>query len=121
MAKQGPKRHLDPSLLTRRQVLQRFGMVGPSSLVMGALNSWDLMGAPAGPRPVLEGMQPDTRVIVLGAGMSGLVVGYELGKLGYDYRILEARERVGGLTWTVPPWRLAHGARRRRAAGVSVR
>ena len=101
MAKQGPKRHLDPSLLTRRQVLQRFGMVGPSSLVMGALNSWDLMGAPAGPRPVLEGMQPDTRVIVLGAGMSGLVVGYELGKLGYDYRILEARERVGGLMWTV--------------------
>jgi monoamine oxidase len=40
-------------------------------------------------------------VIVIGAGISGLVVGYELGKLGYDFRILEARDRVGGLAWTV--------------------
>ncbi len=69
--------------------------------MMGAMNAWDLMGQPAGPRPVLQGMQPDTRVIVLGAGISGLVVGYELGKLGYDYRINEARDWVGGLAWTV--------------------
>ena len=87
--------------MTRRQVLQRFGMIGTSSLMMGAMNAWDLMGQPAGPRPVLQGMQPDTRVIVLGAGISGLVVGYELGKLGYDYRIHEARDWVGGLAWTV--------------------
>ena len=40
-------------------------------------------------------------MLVLGAGVSGLVVAYELGKLGYDYRILEARDRVGGLAWTV--------------------
>ena len=40
-------------------------------------------------------------MLVLGAGVSGLVVGYELGKLGYDFRILEARDRVGGLAWTV--------------------
>ena len=41
------------------------------------------------------------KVLVLGAGLSGLVVGYELGKLGYDYQMLEARDRVGGLQWTV--------------------
>jgi len=29
------------------------------------------------------------------------VVGYELGKLGYDYQVLEAREWVGGLCWTI--------------------
>ena len=40
-------------------------------------------------------------MLILGAGVSGLVVGYELGKLGYDFRILEARDRVGGLAWTV--------------------
>jgi len=34
-------------------------------------------------------------VIVIMAGISGLVVGYELGKLGYDFRTLEARDRVG--------------------------
>jgi monoamine oxidase len=49
----------------------------------------------------LQGRQLDTRVIVLGAGISGLTVGYELGKLDYDYRILEARDSVGGLCWTV--------------------
>ena len=87
--------------MTRRQVLERFGAIGGSSLVMGAMNTWGLMGATAGPRPVLGGRAPGTRVIVLGAGLSGLTVGYELGKLGYDYRILEARDWVGGLTWTV--------------------
>ena len=40
-------------------------------------------------------------MLVLGAGLSGLVTGYELGKLGYDYQVLEARDRVGGLSWTV--------------------
>ena len=30
-----------------------------------------------------------------------MVVGYELGKLGYDYQVLEARDRVGGLQWAV--------------------
>ena len=89
------------SLMTRRQVLQRFGAVGGSSLVMGAMNTWGLMGAPSGPRPALQGRPPGTRVIILGAGLSGLTVGHELGKLGYDYRILEARDRVGGLMWTV--------------------
>jgi monoamine oxidase len=46
-------------------------------------------------------MQPDTRVVILGGGLSGLTVGYELGKLGYNYQVLEARDWVGGLCWTV--------------------
>ena len=87
--------------MTRRQLLQRLGMVGGSSFVMSVMNSWELLGQPSGRRPVLRGNQADTRVIILGAGMSGLVAGYELGKLGYDYRILEARDRVGGLNWTI--------------------
>ena len=89
------------SPVTRRRVLQTFGSVGGSSLVMGAMNAWGLMGVPAGTRPILQGRAPGTRVVVLGAGVSGLTVGYELGKLGYDYQILEARDWVGGLCWTV--------------------
>ena len=68
--------------------------------MMGAMNVWGLMGA-SRPRPVLTGKPPGTRVIVLGAGIAGLTVGYELGKLDYDYQILEARDWVGGLMWTV--------------------
>jgi monoamine oxidase len=87
--------------LTRRSFLEQFGLVGGSTLVMSAMRSWDLMAAQAGPRPVLSGRPNGTRVIVLGAGVSGMTVGYELGKLGYQVRILEARDRVGGVNWTI--------------------
>lgn len=86
--------------VTRRRFLEQLGVVGGSSLVMTAMTSWDLMAGQAGERPKLTG-RSKARVVVLGAGVSGLVVGYELGKLGYDYRILEARDRVGGLCWSV--------------------
>jgi len=86
---------------TRRDFLERFGVVGGTALVMSAMNSWELLGAQAGPRPVLTGRPNGTKVIVLGAGMAGLTVAYELGKLGYDYRLLEARDRVGGVNWTI--------------------
>jgi monoamine oxidase len=95
------KRPSESQVITRRQLLQRFGMIGGSSMVMGAMNAWDLMAAPAGPRPRLRATRADATVVVLGAGVSGLVTAYELGKLGYDCRILEARDRVGGLNWTV--------------------
>jgi len=87
--------------LTRRRFLGHLGAVGGSSLVMTAMSSWDLMAGAAGQRPALEGRPRAAKVIVIGAGISGLVVGYELGKLGYDFRILEARGRVGGLAWTI--------------------
>jgi len=87
--------------LTRRTFLEQFGLVGGSTLVMSAMRSWELMANQAGPRPVLSGRSEGTRVIVLGAGVSGMTVGYELGKLGYNVRILEARDRVGGVNWTL--------------------
>jgi monoamine oxidase len=92
------------SLLTRRHVLKWFGALGGSSLMLGTMSAWDLRAQPIPSRPRF-GARSDraqaTRVIVLGAGVSGMVVGYELNKLGYDYRILEARGRVGGLNWSV--------------------
>jgi len=86
--------------LTRRGFLEQFGLVGGSALVMSAMRSWDLM-AQAGPRPMLSGRANGTKVIVLGAGVSGLTTAYELGKLGYNVSILEARDRVGGVNWTL--------------------
>ena len=86
--------------LSRRTFLEQFGLVGGSTLAITAMRSWDLM-AQAGPRPVLSGRPNGTRVVVLGAGVSGLTVGYELTKLGYNVTILEARDRVGGVNFTV--------------------
>jgi monoamine oxidase len=95
-----PARGSRPAL-TRRRFLGHLGAVGGSSLVMTAMTSWDLMAGQAGERPQLTGRPRDAKVIVIGAGVSGLVTAYELGKLGYTVRILEARDRVGGLAWTI--------------------
>ncbi|WP_445399516.1 flavin monoamine oxidase family protein [Streptomyces sp. LE64] len=45
--------------------------------------------------------QAGKKVLILGAGIAGLAAAYELGKAGYDCRILEAKNRVGGRSWTV--------------------
>lgn len=96
------ERHrLSPPALTRRRFLEQLGAVGGSSLVFSTLSSWDLMAGAAGQKPGLTGKPAKSKVLVLGGGLSGMVVAYELGKLGYDYQLLEARERVGGLQWAV--------------------
>jgi monoamine oxidase len=42
-----------------------------------------------------------TQVAIVGAGFAGLTAARELTKHGIDVRVLEARDRVGGRTWTV--------------------
>lgn len=39
-------------------------------------------------------------VVVVGAGVAGLVTARELGACGHRVRVLEARDRIGGRTWT---------------------
>jgi monoamine oxidase len=41
------------------------------------------------------------KVVVLGAGIAGLVSAYEMGKAGFQCTVLEARERPGGRAWTI--------------------
>lgn len=44
--------------------------------------------------------QPPKKVIVLGAGMAGLVAAYELKRQGHEVVVLEAQNRVGGRIYT---------------------
>jgi monoamine oxidase len=44
---------------------------------------------------------PAKKVLILGAGMAGLVAAYELTQLGHDVTILEARMRPGGRCHTI--------------------
>jgi len=41
------------------------------------------------------------KVIIIGAGISGLVAGYDLSVAGHDVTILEARDRIGGRVLTI--------------------
>ncbi len=42
----------------------------------------------------------DYDVVVIGAGASGLAAGRRLARAGINFRILEARSRIGGRAWT---------------------
>jgi len=76
--------------ITRRQFLRRSAV----ALAGAGLNSTGVFGA-----VVLRG--PARKVLILGAGMAGLVAAYELTKLGHDVTILEARTRPGGRVHTL--------------------
>lgn len=41
------------------------------------------------------------RIVIIGAGIAGLVAAYELNRAGHDITILEARERLGGRVHTL--------------------
>jgi monoamine oxidase len=43
---------------------------------------------------------PDYDVIVIGAGFAGLAAARELGRHGHSVLLVEARDRIGGRTWT---------------------
>src|SRR5262249_25184381 len=44
--------------------------------------------------------KPRKRILILGAGIAGLVAGYELTNLGHTVRIIEGSTRVGGRAFT---------------------
>src|SRR5687768_15475286 len=88
--------------LTRRRFLTRIGAAGGTALAHEAMIGLGLLAAPAQPtRFELPGRVSNVRVLVLGAGLTGLTVAYELGKAGYDCRVLEGRARPGGRVFTV--------------------
>ena len=90
--------------LTRRALLERLGAAGGVSAVYLGMEAMGLLNAPpAAAQPFELGPAPGRAksVVVLGAGIAGLVAAYELRRAGWDVTVLEARERIGGRVWTV--------------------
>jgi monoamine oxidase len=86
---------------TRRQFLGRIAAAGGAPLVYEAMTGLGLLAVPTQARFELRGQVSGVRVVILGAGLAGLAVAYELGKLGYQCQILEARSQPGGRVYTV--------------------
>ena len=89
-------------VFTRRHFLNRVAAVGGGSLAYEAMTGLGLLAAPTQTRFDLSGRVSGVRVLILGGGLSGLTTAYELGKVGYDCRVLEARQRPGGRVFTGP-------------------
>jgi monoamine oxidase len=86
---------------TRRQFLKRVAAAGGVSLAYEAMNGLGLLAAPSQSPFNLTGRVSGARVVILGAGLAGMTVAYELGKVGFDCRVLEVRARPGGRVFTV--------------------
>jgi monoamine oxidase len=79
--------------ITRRQFLQRTALAAAGA---GLIQTPPALGATS-----LNLKGPPKKVLVLGAGMAGLVAAYELTQLGHDVTVLEARTRPGGRVHTL--------------------
>lgn len=85
---------------SRRDFLERLSGVGGTALLMAGMSAlgFGIASAAVAP-PSLTGGK-GKKVIVLGTGVAGLTSAYELTNAGYDVTVLEARDRVGGRSWT---------------------
>ena len=88
-------------MITRRRFLTRVAAIGGASLTYEAMTGLGLLAAPSQASFNLTGRVSGVRVVILGAGLSGMTAAYELGKAGFDCRVLEARARPGGRVFTV--------------------
>lgn len=87
---------------TRRQLLSAIAMAGGTAALYQAMTT---LGHAAetqfkGP-PKLSGARDGASVIVLGAGLAGMLAAFELTKAGYKVRILEYQDRAGGRNWSL--------------------
>ena len=87
--------------LTRRHFLEQIAAVGGVTLAYESMTALGLLAQPSQAPFELRGQVNGISVVVLGAGLAGLTIAYELRKRGYEVQVLEARPRPGGRAHTV--------------------
>lgn len=88
--------------VTRRQLLRMIGMTAGSAAMYQAMSGLGLAAeSPYKASPVMGSAPRGASVLVLGAGLAGMVAAYELRKAGYRVQVLEYNARAGGRNWTL--------------------
>jgi monoamine oxidase len=83
--------------LSRRSLIHLVGRAGGAAAAYQTMAAMGLLALPqayAGPPPLPPGR--GRRVVIVGAGIAGMVLAHELRNVGYQPVILEARTRPGG-------------------------
>lgn len=87
---------------TRRQLLGMIGTVAGAGAMYQAMSMLGIAKASPYSGPIrLDGDAKGARVLVLGAGLAGMVAALELRAAGYEVQVLEYRDKAGGRVWTL--------------------
>ncbi len=92
-----------PAAMTKRDFLRAIGSAAGVAATYHTMSSLGMLGPQTVHADALDlppGSGHGTRVVILGAGISGMAAAYELSKAGYTCTILEATERAGGRNFT---------------------
>ncbi len=88
--------------LKRRDLLSMIGMFGGSIALYNAMTALGHAEESRFSSPInLSGAPKGKSVVILGAGLAGLVAAYELKKAGYRVQVLEYQDRAGGRCYSV--------------------
>lgn len=87
---------------SRRELFAMIGTLAGSAVMYEAMTSLGYaQESPYRGVPRLQGDVKGAKVLVLGAGLAGMVSAIELRKAGYQVEVLEYQGRAGGRNWTI--------------------
>jgi monoamine oxidase len=88
--------------ISRRRLFAMIGLSAGSTVMYQALHSLGFAAESSFRGPPQLGAAPaGATVLVLGAGIAGMVAAYELRNAGYKVQLLEYNARAGGRNWTL--------------------
>jgi len=88
--------------MSKRDLLAFIGRTAGASAMLMAMAPLGQAHASTFTGPIkLDGDAKGTSVLVLGAGVAGMVAALELSRAGYKVQVLEYNPKVGGRSWTL--------------------
>ena len=88
--------------MSRRELLKMIGLTAGSAAMYQAMTSLGYAAESGYKGPIkLQGAPRGASVLILGAGLAGMVAALELRRAGYNVKILEFNARAGGRNWSL--------------------